>query len=138
MSFKLSSELTFKWPIKVIEPDQGTPGKLIERTFMGHFVIPDPALVKESDAKRRAILEKITPDTDLPELKNLTALLEAHDFSALNDVLRGWHDLIDDNDAAIPFNSENLKRVYAHPRVKSAFTRAYQEAISEDKARLGN
>jgi dTDP-4-dehydrorhamnose 3,5-epimerase-like enzyme len=138
MSFKLSSELTFKWPIKVLEPDQSTPGKLVERVFMGHFAIIEPALAKETDAKRRAILEQITEKTEAKDLKDIQALLEAHDFSALKDVLRGWHDLLDEDDKPIPFNSETLKMVYAHQRVKNAFNRAYQEAVSEDKARLGN
>ncbi|MEH3093365.1 MAG: hypothetical protein PGN20_15320 [Agrobacterium cavarae] len=138
MTFKLSSELTFKWPVKVLEPDQGTPGKLIERVFMGHFAIIEPAQAKETDAKRRALLEQITEKTTPEELKNIQALLEAHDFAALKDVLRGWHDLHDENDNPVPFNSDTLKMVYAHQRVRNAFSRAYQEAISEDKARLGN
>lgn len=139
MTFKLSSELTFSWPVKVIEPDPKRPGKLIEHEFTAHFAIIDPAQAKETDAKRRALLQQITPDTDLEDLKDLQSLLEAHDFAALDEVLRGWgSDLIDDDGKPIPYNSTNLKMVYAFPRVKNAFNRAYQEAISEDKARLGN
>ena len=138
MSFKLSSELTFKWPVKVLEPDQGTPGKLIERVFMGHFAIIPPEQAKETDAKRRALLKQVTEKTTPEEIEDVQALLEAHDFAALNDVLRGWHDLLGEDDKPIPFNIETLRMVYAHQRVRNAFARAYQEAISEDKARLGN
>lgn len=138
MAFKLSSELTFKWPVKVMEPDQGTPGKLIEREFTAHFAIIDPELSKETDSKRAALFDQIKPDMTPQDLRGVQALIDAHDFYALEQVLRGWHGIVDDDDKAIPFNSDTFKMVYAHHRVKNALLRAYQEAISEDKARLGN
>ncbi|WP_107339186.1 hypothetical protein [Agrobacterium pusense] len=138
MAFKLSSELTFKWPVKVLEPDQGTPGKLIEREFTAHFAIIDPEQSKETDKQRVALFEQIKPDMDVKDLRDVQALIDAHDFNALAQVMRGWHGIVDDDDKPIPFNSDNLKMVYAHDRVKNALRRAYQEAISEDKARLGN
>jgi hypothetical protein len=138
MAFKLSSELTFKWPVKVMEPDQGTPGKLIEREFTAHFAIIEPDLAKEADKKRIALFQQIEPDMSSAELANIQALIDAHDFDSLSQVIRGWHGIVDDDDKPIPFNSDNLKMVYAHNRVKNALRRAYQEAISEDKARLGN
>lgn len=138
MAFKLSSELTFKWPVKVLEPDQGTPGKLIEREFTAHFAIIDPEQSKETDKQRVALFEQIKPDMDVKDLREVQALIDAHDFTALSQVMRGWHGIVDDDDKPIPFNSDNLKMVYAHDRVKNALRRAYQEAISEDKARLGN
>ncbi|MCJ2874787.1 hypothetical protein JUM41_11125 [Rhizobium pusense] len=138
MAFKLSSELTFKWPVKVLEPDQGTPGKLIEREFTAHFAIIDPEQSKETDKQRVALFEQIKPDMDVKDLWDVQALIDAHDFNALSQVMRGWHGIVDDGDEPIPFNSDNLKMVYAHDRVKNALRRAYQEAISEDKARLGN
>lgn len=138
MAFKLSSELTFKWPVKVLEPDQGTPGKLIEREFTAHFAIIDPEQSKETDKQRVALFEQIKPDMDVKDLREVQALIDAHDFTALSQVMRGWHGIVDDDDKPIPFNSDNLKMVYAHDRVKNALRRAYQEAVSEDKARLGN
>lgn len=138
MAFKLSSELTFKWPVKVLEPDQGTPGKLIEREFTAHFAIIDPAQAKEADNQRVALFEQIKPDMSTKDLADVQALIDAHDFSSISQVLRGWHGIVDDDDKPIPFNSETLKMVYAHDRVKNALRRAYKEAISEDKARLGN
>lgn len=138
MAFKLSSELTFKWPVKVLEPDPGTPGKLIEREFIALFAIIDPARAKETDKERAALFEQIKPDMDIKDLKAVQDLIEAHDFKALSDVLRGWEGIVGDDDLPIPFREDNFKMVYAHDRVKNALRRAYQEAISEDKARLGN
>lgn len=138
MAFKLSSELTFKWPVKVLEPDQGTPGKLIEREFTAHFAIIDPEQSKETDKQRVTLFEQIKPDMPVKDLRDVQALIDAHDFAALSQVIRGWHGIVDDDEKPIPFNSDNLRMVYAHDRVKNALRRAYQEAISEDKARLGN
>ncbi|MGK9039225.1 phage tail assembly chaperone [Rhizobium sp. SA279] len=138
MAFKLSQELTFKWPVKVLEPDQGTPGKLIEREFTAHFAIIDPALAKEADKQRLALFEQIKPEMNAKELADVQALIDAHDFHSLSQVLRGWDGIVGDDDLPIPFREDNFKMVYAHDRVKHALNRAYREALSEDKARLGN
>ena len=138
MAFKLSQELTFPWPVKVIEPNQHIPGKLLEQEFIAQFALIAPERAKARDAERLAILEQVTPETEGEELRKINEALHAHDLQALTDVLRGWDGILDDDDNAIPFNPETVEIVLAHTRVKNALLRAYRESISEDKARLGN
>ena len=137
--FKVSSTLTFPWPVKVIEPDPDNAGTLVEREFTARFKILSPERIKASNSKRMAILEKTKSETALKKLKQIQAELEAHDRSAVLEVLDGWQDdIVDENDKPIPFNEANFNSLYAHDRIRSAFGRAYQDAISEDKARLKN
>lgn len=137
--FKVSSTLTFPWPVKVIEPDTDNAGVLVEHTFTASFKILSPERIKASNDRRLAILEKTKAETSLKKLKQIQAELDAHDRRAVFEVLAGWEeDLIDENDKPIPFSEANFNAIYAHARIRSAFGRAYQEAISEDKARLKN
>ncbi|CUX57364.1 MULTISPECIES: hypothetical protein [Agrobacterium] len=138
MAFKLSQELTFPWPVKVIEPNPHIPGELLEQEFIAQFALIAPERAKARDAERLAILEQVTPETEGEELRKINEALHAHDLQALTDVLRGWDGILDDDDNAIPFNPETVEIVLAHTRVKNALLRAYRESISEDKARLGN
>ncbi|CDN93477.1 hypothetical protein [Agrobacterium tumefaciens] len=138
MAFKLSQELTFPWPVKVIEPNPHIPGKLLEQEFIAQFALISPDRAKARDAERLAILEQVKPETEGEELRKINEALAAHDFKALTDVLRGWDGVFDDYNNAIPFNPETVEIVCAHTRVKNALIRAYRESISEDKARLGN
>ncbi|MFD1330259.1 hypothetical protein [Mycoplana ramosa] len=136
--FKLSSELTFPWPVKVIEPDPVKAGTFAEYEFQVTFAIIAPDKAKASAEARNAIIARSTPESTLDELKAIQAELELHDSKALEDVVRGWKDIVGEDDKPLPFTPENLATVSQHARVRAALIRAYQEAISEDKARLGN
>lgn len=136
--FKLSSELTFPWPVKVIEPDPKKAGKLIEHEFIAIFAILDPERIEASLAARRAVLAKMHPEATLEELKELDEELKLHDRTALFDILRDWSDLLDDDGKPIRFTQAMFNEVIKHKRVRNGLIRAYEEAISEDKARLGN
>lgn len=136
--FKLSSELTFRWPIKPIEPDPENPGQLIEREFIGIFKIVEPEKAKTTDEARREIMKRATDDATIETLTKANADLKAHDFHAVRDVLTGWEKIVGDDGNPIPFNDETFAAVYAHNRVRTAILRSYAEAISEDRARLKN
>ncbi len=136
--FKLSREITFPWPVKVIEPDPSKAGRLIEHVFEATFAIVDPEISRARGDERKAILARMLDDTPIDELKAIQEELDEHDFSTLKTYLRGWSKIADDDGRPIPFNDDTLREVYAHARVKNALVRAYQEALSEDKARLGN
>ena len=136
--FKLSREVTFPWPVKVIEPDPAKAGRLLEHEFEATFAIVDPKVTKARNEERKAILRRMADETPLEELKAIEAEVDEHDFVTLKTYLRGWSNIADDDGRAIPFNDDTLRAVYAHARVKNALVRAYQEALSEDKARLGN
>lgn len=137
--FKLSSEFTFRWPIKPIEPDPETPGKLIEHEFTGIFRIISPERAMASEEARRKIIKLATADANIETLTKVNADLKAHDLKAVREVLIGWEeDLLDESGNPIPFSETTFAAVYAHDRVRAAIGRAYSEAITEDKARLKN
>lgn len=136
--FKLSHEVIFSWPVKVIEPDPSKAGRLLEHVFEATFAIVAPETNRARDDERKAILARMVGDTPIDELKAIEKELDEHDFSTLKTYLRGWSKIADDDGRPIPFNDDTLREVYAHARVKNALIRAYQEALSEDKARLGN
>lgn len=137
--FKVSRELTFPWPVKVIEPDPDNAGALIERECTILFILPHPDDVRASTEARTAILSQMKPETALEELKAIQEELRLHDLDAVRAVIRGWgEDVVDADEQPLPFTPENLEEVLKHPRVQTALARAYKEAISEDKARLGN
>lgn len=140
MTFSLSPELTFPWPVKVIEPDPDNAGQKIEHQFTATFALLDPDEEKASLEKRMEILRRASgPDLKAKELRAIQAELEKHDREALFRIVRGWSDL---QDAAtkqpIPFTPETFAEVYKHPRVRNGFLKAYKEAVIDDGARLGN
>jgi hypothetical protein len=137
--FKVSRELTFPWPVKVIEPDPDKAGALIEREFTVFFALLHPDEAKASAEARTAILKQMTPETGLEELKAIQEQLRLHDLGATRAVIRGWgNDIVGDDDQPLPFTPANLEDLLKYPRVQTAMGTAYKEAISEDKARLGN
>lgn len=136
--FKLSTELTFRWPIKPIEPDPENPGKLIEREFTGIFKIIAPEKAKASDEARREILKRATADATVETLTKANDDLKAHDLAAARDVLTGWEGIVGDDDKPLPFNDDTFAAAHAHDHVRAAIVRAYAEAISQDRARLKN
>jgi hypothetical protein len=139
MTFKLSSELTFPWPVKVIEPDPDKAGEKIERVFTAIFVMLDPDEAKASDETRSNILRQVKPDLKAKELRAIQEQLELHDRVALRRVLKGWKDDIQDEDGKpLPFNDATFSNVYRFPHIRAALLRAYREAITEEGGRLGN
>lgn len=138
MAFKLKNTLQFPWPVKVWEPHPEKPGKLIEREFTGHFKLIDPETSRASDEARLAIVAEITPETTPDQVKDIQRRLDEHDREASLDVFTGWDGIEDEDGTPIKFSPESFDEVYRIPRVAAAIKRAYREAISEDKARLGN
>jgi hypothetical protein len=148
MTFKLSSELTFPWPVKVMEPDPTKPGTHVLREFEVTFAILSPEKTKASAEARRAILKKAERTTKgengqeepigLDEMKLIQAELAAHDEAALKDIIRGWSKIVDDSDNPISFTDVTFRQLYAYDRIRAAMLTAYDEAISQDRARIKN
>lgn len=136
--FKFSPKLTFSWPVKVIEPHPDQPGKLVEHEFIGTFEVLSPEESEASALARRAIVAKISAELGDAELEVIQRELDEHDLTTLKRVLRGWEGIVDDKGAVIPFNETTFRTLYPHRRIRNAFTRAYMDGLSEDKARLGN
>lgn len=140
MTFRLSTELTFPWPVKVIEPDPANAGQKIEHQFTAVFALLDPDEEKTSLDARLDILKRgANPDAKAKDLRAVQADLEKHDREALFRILRGWSGLEDEaTKQPIPFTPESFAALYKHARIRNGFLRAYKEAITEEGARLGN
>ncbi|MGD9476147.1 hypothetical protein [Shinella sp. G-2] len=139
MTFKFTPELTFSWPVKVIEPDPNNAGKKLEHVFTARFATMDPDEAKAADAERAAILRPMKPDMKAKEARAMQEQLDLHDRVALRRVLRGWdEDLQDADGKPIPFNDETFALIFRFPHIRHALVRAYGEAISDDGGRLGN
>ncbi len=136
--FKVVPNLTFWWPVKVLEPDPEQPGKLAEREFEAEFKLLDDKEAKASAEARRLIVARFSPDLDDKGLQAVTDELEAHDKAALRRVLTDWRNIVDMGGKPIPFDDQAFAAAYNMYRVRTALNRAYKEAISEDQARLGN
>lgn len=137
--FVLSETFTFSWPVNVLEPDPVNPGKLIEHTFTALFELLDRDEALANDRARVEIVLRLADEGDPGQLLQIREDLAAHDRASILRVLRGWgEDLCDADQKSIPFNDKTVNAVLKHDRVHNALQRAYHEAISEDKARLGN
>lgn len=136
--FKVVPNLTFWWPVKVLEPDPERPGKLIEQEFEAEFRLLDRKETKASAETRRQIMARLSPDLDEASLKAIADELEAHDEGTVRRVLVNWRKVVDDKGNPIAFDEKTFAALYDMDRVRAAFNRAYGEAIAEDKARLGN
>ena len=135
--FVFSEKPTFWWPVKPIEPDPDQPGKLIEREFEVLFELPTPEEA-EADRKSRAALLEALLKPELSDDEYQTAQKSLRDFDdalALRRI-RDWRKIENKAGEALPFLL--FPKVFAYQNVKAAIDRAYGEAISEDKARLGN
>ncbi len=147
--FKLVSNLTCWWPVKVMEPDPDKPGKYIERQFEAEFIVLDREESQRIDDLRAELLKAFekaverTEDGKAPadveaKLKAAQAELDAYDINAFRRVLKNWRGISDDGDQPFRFTEENFAIAMRHERIRVGLNRAYQEAISQDRARLGN
>lgn len=136
--FKVVPNLTFWWPVKVLEPDPEQPGKLVAQEFEAEFRLIADGEVKASAEARRQIVARFSPDLDEEALTTLNDELENHDKAALRRVLVNWRNIVDVAGKPIEFDEISFTGAYGMRRIRTALSRAYAEAISEDKARLGN
>lgn len=137
--FVLSETFTFPWPVNVLEPDPDNAGKLLEHTFTARFELIDREEAIANDRARIEIVLRMAGEADPAKLQQIREDLAAHDRASILRVLRGWEDdLRDSVNNPIPYSDATVSAVLRHDRVHNALQRAYHEAISEDKARLGN
>lgn len=136
--FVFSENPTFWWPVKVVEPHPETPGTFVEREFEAQFVMLDPVQARASLKARSAIIARITADLTEAEADELQDQLDLHDRGMTLKVLKNWRGIEDATGKAIPFNDATFAEIYKHRRVRNGLVAAYLDAVSEDKARLGN
>ncbi|WP_142851003.1 hypothetical protein [Telmatospirillum sp. J64-1] len=105
MKFVFTKEKTVEWPVKVKVPTDG--GNYATQTFNAKYkILPQ----EQYDA--------IVKDDPM-----------AADKPVLRAVLQGW-DMLGENNAPLPFDSENREAVLDIPYVRQALITGYLEAIS--------
>ncbi|MVA17640.1 hypothetical protein GOZ94_01605 [Agrobacterium vitis] len=144
--FKLVPTLTAWWPVSVLEPDNDNPGTLKESTFDVELVIRGTDELKPYDDKRAELVKQLpTAEEFAADYKAASAKadeirkqIEAHDQSMFHLMVSNWRGVIDANDQPLPFSADNLDMALGLDRIRVGLNRAYEEAVSNDKARLGN
>ncbi|TBB53397.1 hypothetical protein ELH44_06820 [Rhizobium ruizarguesonis] len=136
--FTLVHDLTVWWPVKVIEPDPEKPGSYVEQTFDVLLEILDRDYAKERDELRGELLKSAEKDSSEENLKHVQAELENFDTASFTRVIKDWRGVVDKDKKVIPFTNEIFAAALKLERIRIGINRAYQEAISQDKARLGN
>ncbi len=147
--FKLVKNLAVWWPVTVLEPDPENPGTLLERAFEAKFVIRGKDEMKPHNDKRSDLAKRLmqaiktagtADDIDAAgeAIEALQAEIEAHDRQMYHLMVSNWRGIIGDDDQPIDFSAEALDMAISLDRVRDGLNRAYQDAVSNDKARLGN
>jgi hypothetical protein len=144
--FKLVKNLAVWWPVSVLEPDNDNPGTLKEFTFEAEFVIRGKDELKSYNDARDALLQQLPGADDYAadykaaaqKASEIGTQIEAHDQSMFHLMVTDWRGVIGADDQALPFSADNLDMALGLDRVRLGLNRAYDEAVSNDKARLGN
>lgn len=136
--FKLVRNLTFWWPVKVIEPDPFNPGKTIEYQFEAEFEILDRDEDKRVKAKRAELLARLSKDSSETNIAQVEAELEALDEGSFRRAIRNWRNIGDEDGNPLVFTEETFAAALKHDRVRAGLVKAYRDAVSQDGARLGN
>ncbi|CZT36414.1 hypothetical protein [Rhizobium sp. 9140] len=136
--FKLVENLAFWWPVKVTEPDPNRMGKTVEHTFEIQFELLPEEINRDSARERAAILSEINSETTDAEMVEIMARVAEHDEAAARRLVRDWRKIADEMGNPLNFSAETFTAVWAHERVRVAIVKAYQDAVTLDKARLKN
>lgn len=87
---------------------------------------------------RGELLKSAEKDPSEENLKHVQAELEEFDTASFTRVIKNWRGVVDEKEKVIPFTNETFAAALKLERIRIGLNRAYQEAISQDKARLGN
>lgn len=136
--FKLVRNLTFWWPVKVIEPDPTHAGKTIEYQFEAEFEILDRDEDKRVKAKRTELLGQLSKNSSEENIAKVEAELDALDEGTFRRAIRNWRNIGDEHGNPLAFTEETFATAMKHERVRVGLVKAYREAVSQEGARLGN
>lgn len=144
--FKLVKNLTAWWPVTVLTPDDENPGTLKEEAFEAQFLILGREERKTLQDERDALIAELPKSEDFlqdfaaatAKGKEIAAKIEAHDREMFHRIVRCWRGVVGENKKTIEFSSEMLDMALGRDDIRAGFNEAYQEATSNDKARLGN
>lgn len=136
--FKLVDNLTAWWPVKVLQPDPDRPGKMKEFEFEIEFEIIDRDETRRMDEQRAELIKQAEADPSEATLRRVQGALEEADLASFRRVIRNWRGIVDEQDRPIAFTEESFLVAMKHNRIRAGINKAYQEAIGQDGARLGN
>jgi len=144
--FKLVKDLTVWWPVSVLTPDEDNPGVLKEETFEAQLLIRSRDERKTYQQQRDALVEQLPKSDDYlkdfaaatAKAKEIGAEIDAYDRSMFHLIIQNWRGIVGDNDEAIAFSPAMLDMALDRDGVIVGINEAFQQAISSDKARLGN
>lgn len=135
--FVLRKNLTCRWPVKVIEPHPENPGETQESEFTVDFLLLGRDQREENDRQRSALIQALQDATEPSAIEAAKDALKAYGDDRYAEVIKGWSGIEDEN-GPVSFSPENLKLVLGNDYVRRALDAAYYDAITLDKARLGN
>lgn len=117
--FVLSTVYRFSWPATALVPDVSQPGQVVKQRFQLSFeALPRDEWLAVSQA----------------------AALDGSDanFSVLLRVIKGWDQVISDDNEPVPFSEGALRQAMQFSWFRTAAFTSYAEALSGEAARLGN
>lgn len=120
--FKLIDDRAFWWPVRVSLPDSDKPGTFAEQSFEMEF-----ETLTQSEAEE---IDRLQQESGSNPVEAQNALLRR--------VCRDWRNVEDENDNPLPFSSDNLSRALDQSWFRAGVYVAYAQALSGEKARLGN
>lgn len=126
MKFRLTNKHLYWWPVTVSvpHPDKDKAGEMLEMKFRVQFA----ALPRE---EANAIAERIR---SLPVEE-----AEQEQFAELKRVVKDWdEDVIDDDDAPIPFSADAFNQLLEISWYRLAIYRAFAESMIAQGGRRGN
>ena len=144
--FKIVPQLAVWWPVTVLEPDNDNPGTLKEQTFEAEFLIRGREEAKALQDERNAFSVQLPGPDDYAKdfaaasakAAEINKTIEAHDRKVFHLSITNWRGVTDANDNPMSFTADALDMALNLDRVRLGIAKAYEDAVSNDKARLGN
>lgn len=135
--FKVKKNLTCWWPVTVKEPDPEKPGEILESEFEVEFAIPGRAERKRLSDEREALLKSLRETEDADQAAEIATQLEAFGEHRYREAILDWRG-IEGDEGPFEYDLFNLETLLDSDYVRRALDAAYTEAVTLDKARLGN
>ncbi|HBS99194.1 MAG TPA: hypothetical protein DEB47_04870 [Citreicella sp.] len=125
MKFKLAKSYRYWWPVTIRQPDPDNAGKLVEMKLKLLF----------EPSNREEVLES---QKRFSELASEAERME-HETAQYLRVVKGWDDVVDEDDGQqVPFSEELFRQALSHSWFRAGVERAYVESLLGEEARLGN
>lgn len=135
--FKVKKNLTCWWPVTVKEPDPERPGEILESEFEVEFAIPGRAERKRLSDEREALLKELRDAVEPEAAAAIAAQLEAFGEDRYREAILNWRG-IEGDEGPFEYDLYNFETLLDSDYVRRGLDVAYTEAVTLDKARLGN